>query len=193
MTPAPVYYLRDIANLIMLHEGVVPYMYLDHRANRTIGVGFLCESPQMHRKFGLDKEPAFMRDFEALGQIGRNRETNSRAARSFARDTTYRMPGPMIEEIMYSILLEQMAILGKRLPGYRAAPALAKAVIMDMAYNVGMSGLLNGFPRFCKAVGKKDWAECARQSARASSTKGRNAWARDTLMAAATGDCPAKV
>jgi hypothetical protein len=70
-------------------------------------------------------------------------------------------------------------------PAYVKYPRGAQEAITDMAYNLGISGLLAKFPKFVEAVQAQDWGSAAAQSRRKGVGVSRNAQVRQLLEQAA--------
>ena len=64
--------------------------------------------------------------------------------------------------------------------------------LLDMAYNLGPAGLLEGYPRMIHAVEAGAWAEAAAECARGGINAARNAWTRQQMMSAVVGTIKAE-
>jgi len=68
---------------------------------------------------------------------------------------------------------------------YEKYPKSAQEAVTDMAYNLGLNGLLTKFPKFVDAVKKQDWDQAAQESKRKGVGFERNQAVRELLEQAA--------
>jgi GH24 family phage-related lysozyme (muramidase) len=176
-------------------EGIVSYLYLDTRGNRTIGIGTHLRKgekweaiPFVFKDSGVAASP----DDVALE---RKRVENFRNA--FPGDQS-RLGAKAYESVtqlrvdpawLQARATRDVAYFGESLqrlfPKFRSFPGPAKSALLDMVYNGGASGLLANFPEFTKAVLRQDWVTAAEQSARTKISSVRNQQTRYRLLQAA--------
>ena len=79
-----------------------------------------------------------------------------------------------------SLLLAKLDALDKGLaagiPGFEALPDPLKMALLDMAFNLGLKGLLDGYPRMLAAVQAGDGATAAAECHRNGIGDERNTW-----------------
>ena len=92
-----------------------------------------------------------------------------------------------MEEKLSGVLAGFEATLRKRLTGYDGLPDGMKMALLDMAYNMGPVGLLEGYPRMIQAVETGAWTVAAAECARGGINAARNAWTRQQMLAAVVG------
>ena len=102
------------------------------------------------------------------------------------------LPEAEIDEKLSAVLAGFEATLREKLTGYDALPDGVKMALLDMAYNLGPEGLLEGYPRMIHAVETGAWAEAATESARGGINAARNAWTRQQMMSAVVGTIKAE-
>ena len=186
---------RDYQPLAEENEGRYAWMYLDTRHNVTVGIGHLLPSPaaaealpfvdadtgQPATRDSIGVAYAAVRDAGHLARRGADR---------FAAVTTVRLPGAAVQAVYerdFTEIVEQTrgnlrAVGG----GFDSYPLPAQLAIVDMAFNLGPSGLHNGFPRFRNAgLARRDFEAAAGESRRRGIGERRNARTRSLLLEAA--------
>jgi len=150
-------------------EGCVPWFYLDTRGNVTVWVGFLVESALIAQSLTMylpggmtlataqDKAQAW--ETVSAMQLGR-------------LPASYEYSGAPImlpsdgDALLMSKLDTLDAGLTEGIPGFENLPDAWKMALTDMAYNLGLHGLLGGYPKMLRAVqvgnGPLAAAECHR-------------------------------
>lgn len=61
------------------------------------------------------------------------------------------------EYLLTSEVVDVMGALSERLPFWKALDNVRRLVLADMAFNMGVPGLVNGWPNFLRAVGRGDY------------------------------------
>jgi len=152
---------------IVAEEGCVPHLYLDTRGNVTCGVGRLIRKSGELGNYAWSDFNAALRDFSTLQQMARDCKYGAKWPAS-----RYRTEGPMLarmlnprEGLAESIEAIDKA-LTKRIPGLEQHPVSVQEALIDMAYNLGVDGLVKGYPKMLTALAVPDyvWAadECHR-------------------------------
>ena len=67
-------------------------------------------------------------------------------------------------------------------PEFTHYPAQAKMAIVDMAYNLGVQGLVRKFPTLCRAIQSKNWSLCAQECRRKQISQARNDWTKQQFL-----------
>jgi GH24 family phage-related lysozyme (muramidase) len=189
----PVYFDQSLAQLKSF-EGCVPWMYRDSVGKVTVGVGLML--PDAAAACGLP--------FQAAGGAA---ATAAQIEAEFARvealalgklPSFYRaagsleLPEAVIDEKLSAVLTSFETTLRAKLTGYDALPDGVKMALLDMAYNLGPAGLLDGYPKMIHAVETGAWAQAAAECARGGINAARNAWTRQQMMSAVVGTIQAE-
>jgi GH24 family phage-related lysozyme (muramidase) len=80
--------------------------------------------------------------------------------------------------------------LSQRLANYLTFPDPAKLGLLDMVYNLGVTGLFRGFPTFMNHVQDENWAGAATQCHRNGPSLQRNDWTCQQFLAATAASAP---
>jgi GH24 family phage-related lysozyme (muramidase) len=153
----PGYFDQSLAQL-KTFEGCVPWMYRDSVGKVTVGVGLMLP----------DAAAACALPFEAgVGTAATSPATAQQIEAEFARvaalplgklPSFYRaagsleLPETVMDAKLSAVLAGFEATLRARVAGYDALPDGVKMALLDMAYNLGPAGLLEGYPRMIHAV-----------------------------------------
>jgi GH24 family phage-related lysozyme (muramidase) len=187
------YFDHTLAQL-KLFEGCVPWMYRDSVGKVTVGVGLMLP----------DAATACALPFQAEGGVT---VTVQQIAAEFARVNAMAMgklpsfyyaagslelPQTVMDEKLSEVLASFEANLRAHLNGYDALPDGVKMALLDMAYNLGPAGLLEGYPKMIHAVETGAWAQAAEECARGGINAARNAWTRQQILSAVVGTIQAE-
>jgi GH24 family phage-related lysozyme (muramidase) len=159
------------------HEGVVNYMYLDVVGLVTIGVGFLLPSAAaalalnlVRRDSGIAATDEEKRaDWESV-----HARPRAELAANYRPFTLLDLPDSAIDGELSVRIEDFVRNLQSRFPQFQDFPNPAQVGIIDMVYGLGPAGLFRGFPKFCSAVDRKDWAACATEGIRGNVSQSRN-------------------
>lgn len=171
---------------LVAEEGEIPYLYLDTRGNVTCGAGRLVTKAGELGNYSWSDHVAALKDFALLQEMKRNSSYGLKwPASRYAPLMRARMLKPR-EGLVESI--EQIdRQLSKALAWYDAAPRAVQEALIDMAYNIGVTGLLRGFPSMLhELVPPADYLEAARESHRKGISDARNQRTHDRIASAAT-------
>jgi GH24 family phage-related lysozyme (muramidase) len=180
-------------------EGSVPWMYLDTAANVTVGVGNLLANVAEAQALAFVVRPADGSDpAQAPAATPDQIETDFNAVSAqpkgqnfhyYQQFTALVLPDAAIQALLLNRVQGFVAQLTGAFLEFNAYPAPACAAIFDMAFNLGLGGLLRGFPHFTQAVRSQDWATAAAQCTRGGIQPSRNAWtAAQFQLAASSSD-----
>jgi GH24 family phage-related lysozyme (muramidase) len=160
-------------------EGCCAWFYLDTRGNVTIWVGFEVESALIAQTL-----PMYLPGLTVaatVDEIARAWNTVD-AMQEGHMPAFYAYPGclQMQEKDGDALLMAKLDTLDEGLApgiqGFEALPEGWKMALLDLSYNLGLDGLLKGYPRMLAAVqagnGPLAAAECHRNGISAA----RNAW-----------------
>ena len=144
-------------------EGCVPWMYRDTVGKVTVGVGLMlpdaaaaCALPFQAAEGAAATAEQIAAEFARVEALAMGKLPSFyRAAGSLE------LPEAVIDEKLSAVLAGFEATLRAKLAGYDALPDGVKMALLDMAYNLGPEGLLEGYPRMIHAVETGAWAEAA--------------------------------
>lgn len=179
---------------LTIFEGSVPFMYVDTAANVTVGVGNLLANPASAQALafvvrptdGSDpaQAPAATPDQIAAEFASVSGQQKGEPWPYYKQFTTLELPDAAIQALLLSRVQGFTAELIGAFPEFNSYPDPACAALFDMAFNLGLNGLLTKFPHFCQAVRNQDWATAAAQCTRGGIQASRNAWTAAQFQAA---------
>jgi GH24 family phage-related lysozyme (muramidase) len=139
-------------------EGRTNYMYRCTGGEVTIGIGHailsVADAPQLSWQTGADQAQADWATIEGTpkGQLDS----------SYSHLTTCRMSDDAINQLAADDVQRFTGLLKTSLPNWDSYPAPAQEALFDMAYNLGVGGLLK-FHNMLAAVNAGDWETAAQQ------------------------------
>ena len=158
-------------------EGCIPHMYLDTRGYVTVAVGQLLASaadaqalPFLHRNNG---KPASAETIAAEYENVKKQKP-ALIAQSYKKHTELELAQTNIDALLESRILEFKSGLRSNLPNYDSCPVSAQEALLDMAFNLGINGLINKFPTLVRNVKSEDWNGCAKECKRRGISDQRN-------------------
>ncbi len=172
------------------NEGEVPHLYLDSKGFVTAGVGHkfaTCAAAAAVDGWvdRITRQPATLAQIQA-DWTGVNRAKPALAAARYAAWTKLDLAHDAIEQLLDRDIAEKETHLRLAFPGYDSYPALAQDALLDMAFNLGVNGLIMKFPHFRTAALQSDWSTCAAQCERSAPVSPeRNALTRSLFEQAA--------
>lgn len=174
---------------IIAHEGTIPHMYLDTAGLVTVGVGQMlpnvASAQQLPFVFRDSLVPAsaedIAKDYAAVSaaEVGLKAIAYQGVTRLILVEST-------IENLLLARIDEFMQQLSQAFPNYLSFPKSAQEGILDMAFNLGVQGLINKFHQFCAAVREENWQTCAVECHRRAISGARNDYTRALFEAAAS-------
>ncbi|MBJ2065220.1 hypothetical protein [Serratia odorifera] len=194
--------LKEIFNNTARWEGVSHNMYADSEGNVTVGIGTLLSTADDAIKLGFhnrrvtrghgDEIVGYVRSSE--GEIRSNFQRvkdvdNDKSLSHRQKVVEWSGSGMVLTDNEIGSLATKhinrdRAALQGLYAGFDSFPRSAKVALHDMAYNMGISKLRNGFPRFNDAVNRRDWAAAAAESHRVGISDDRNNATREQLLRA---------
>jgi GH24 family phage-related lysozyme (muramidase) len=169
--------LEKIKKMIIEHEGSIPHMYLDTVGKVTVGVGFMLPSPEAAKKMKfIDREtgePATDNEIERDFNAVQDQEKGNRA-QYYEQFTRLDLPDEEIDSYLEKRIEEFQNGLRGKFDDYDNYPEAAREGLLDMAFNLGVEGLVNKFPTFTAAAREGDWAKCAQECHRRNIGEERN-------------------
>ena len=155
-------------------EGCIPHMYRCTGGEVTIGVGHAIQAAADAANFSwrIGERPATAA--EILADYGRiaGAEMGMRAS-GYAGMTQCRMADPDMDRLCLEDVDRFTARLEAALPNWNKYPPQAQAALFDMAFNLGLGGLLK-FHKLLAAVDAGDWETAAKECHRQGIGEDRN-------------------
>lgn len=179
---------QDFKRELKASEGVVSHMYLDTVGKVTVGVGNMLPNSSAAQKLEFVDRKTRKRatpgeikaDFDAV-----SKRPKGLKATAYLPHTKLDLPPAAIDSLLDSRITEFKRELKLKLPKFEQFPLTAQFALLDMAFNLGMSGLFTKFPKFIKAVEAEDWAGAAKESNRPQVATSRNTTVKKWLEEAA--------
>lgn len=167
-------------------EGKFSYMYLDTKGLVTVGIGKMLPNVAAAKNLGFTRRGDGMRATAAEIETDFNevaKQPKGKLAASYQKHTKLDLPDDVIYDLLKIEVDKFEKSLKAHFKGYDSYPVPAKRALLDMAYNLGIDGLLK-FKKLKKAVEKQKWKEAANDSHRIGPSEERNQWTHDMFMAA---------
>ena len=168
-------------------EGNICHMYLDSDTpgNVTTGNGFLIPSATAACTFpfylpGLHT-PATAQEIAA--EYWRVKAMpSSRPASFYDAPSALQLKQEDIDAHLLAELDKLDEGLSAGIAGFEALPDAWKMALIDMAWNLGLSGLLEGYPEMLAAIQAGNGQEAAAQCFRNGISQARNDWAKQQFL-----------
>jgi len=180
-------YLEDSIAHLEIFEGTVPWMYLDTRGLVTVGVGEMLANSARAQSLGfVDSSGQPATQNAILAEFNRVSALAPAKVPGF-----YRTPSspvllhPSIDTLLMRHLTFFDGQLSARFAAYASFPDPAKLGLLDMIYNLGVTGLFHGFPHFMGCADRQDWLSASGQCHRSGPSQTRNDWTKQQFLAAA--------
>lgn len=186
---------RDYLPLAEENEGNTAWMYLDTAGHVTVGIGHMLDTsadaealPFVEQETSRPAMPDGIR--AAYAAVRDTRHLVGRPAGAFAALTAVRLPRAAVRaayerdfERIHRRTRDLLRAVGGGLDSY---PDPAQIAVIDMAFNLGPSGLYEKFPKFRNdGLARRDFGAAARECRRSGIAESRNARTRDLLLEAA--------
>lgn len=163
-------------------EGKINHFYLDGSGIVTIGIG--CVIPRLDadylpllvksNKYPASK-PVKLRDWDEVFNSPRQKA-------SYYEDKVLTfLPELAIQTLFDARLNLFISQLTSRFKIFPLLPEDAQLVFLDMAFNLGIDGLLRKFPKFLEVFFDAKWNDAAQESHRVGIQVERNSWTKTTL------------
>ena len=160
----------DILARLEKFEGRIRYMYRCTGGEVTVGIGHAifsaADAVQLKWEVGADQAAA------GFGAVAA--EPKGHPAQHYEGLSTSRMNDAAIDALAAADIERFTKLLKDKLPQWDTFPAPAQAALFDMAYNLGIEGLLHKFPHMLNAVNRGDWETAARECHRTGIQEPRN-------------------
>ena len=160
-------------------EGCVPWFYLDTKANVTVWVGF-----EVASALAAQALPMYLPG----GTVACTEQEKAAAWKTVSAIQPGRLPASyeysgcpiMLPSDGDALLLAKLDTLDEGLaagiPNFEELPDGWKMALTDIAWNLGLHGLLNGYPRMLAAIEAGDGATAAAECHRNGIGDERNTW-----------------
>jgi GH24 family phage-related lysozyme (muramidase) len=169
-------------------EGESEHFYRDRKGVITVGIGHNASDLDSVKKLPFarktDGMPATADQIEKEWAAVRAMPTNKKLA-YYEDRTTLRLNSGTIESIFRDDVMQTESSLRRQFRNYDAFPAPAREGLLDMAYNLGISGLMEKFPELVKAVRENRWEKVGAESHREGISGSRNDTVRQLFLDAA--------
>ncbi len=162
-------------------EGRIAHLYLDTKGNVTVGIGHLVPSSGHAVNLELNPESAVASDYAAVRTA-----KPGMLASAYEPLCQSRMYPQDIDALLDDDLGQCHVDLNKRI-NIEPFPDPAQAAMLDMAFNLGVSGLMK-FSKLCSAALSGDWATAAAECHRKGISEERNHWTEQMFQRAAIID-----
>ncbi len=176
-------YLEQSLAKLEEFEGSIPWMYRDTAGKVTVGVGSMLPDAAAATRLPFVHQGIPATEAEILAEFQRvDALPMGRPALFYRAASRPELPQAEIDALLRSVLTGFEAELKSRLTAYDSFPDGVKLALLDMAYNLGPHGLLNGYPKLIKAVEAGAWAQAAANCERLGPGAARNAWTRQMFL-----------
>jgi len=148
------------------YEGRVPHMYVCTGGRVTIGIGHAIATPEDAAGLSWTIEGRAAREAEIRADYARlSQAPKGLAASGYATLSRIRMTNAAIDELAKGDVARFATEVAASLPNWNKYPACVQTALFDMAFNLGIAGLMK-FHRLLAACDCGDWEAAARQSHR---------------------------
>ena len=186
-------YLDESLAKLEWFEGAIPWMYLDTRGYVTVGVGLMLPDAAAVQKlpFMVGSRPATAEEIAA--EYARvEAMPMGRPALHYHLENGLVLEKTEIDSLLRTVLTGFEGELRAKLTGYDGFPDSVKLALLDMAYNLGPMGLLQGYPTLIAAVEAGNWAKAAANCFRHGPGAARNLWTQRMFLQNVVGGLEAE-
>ena len=111
-------------------------------------------------------------------------------ASKYLEHTKLDLPDTEIDSLLDARIIEFKNGLKTKFSNFEDYPGTVQNALLDMAFNLGITGLVAKFPSLKAAILAEDWQKAADESNRPQVSKVRNTAVKDWLEAAAKAQAP---
>lgn len=158
-------------------EGSINHMYLDTVGAVTVGVGRMLPDAEAAAKLtflrGTEKLAASTQEIKDEFVVVHGKE-KGKVASFYKQFTKLHLTDATIDALLTEDLERVVNGLIGKLPDYGTYPEKVKEALVDMAFNLGLNGLMTKFPKFIGHIKKRDWKAAAGESRREGISGARN-------------------
>lgn len=182
-----------VANRLRKFEGVIPWMYLDGGGIPTTGVGHALPGVEWAQVLPWSVEVGTLGNVTIALEYEIVRTAKPDEPASFYSGLTRcRLSDAAISKILADDMESREAVLTGRLPDWAAWPDPVQQATFDMAFNLGVSGLLR-YPLMIAAIRRGEWKTAAEQSHRRDVSDQRNSEIAALILSAGVNPIDASV
>jgi GH24 family phage-related lysozyme (muramidase) len=180
---------QSLKQLLIENEGNIPHFYLDTVGRVTVGVGHMI--PVAAQATGISLQvrvsglPASSQQIE--GEFSRiSSQRPAMPAAQYRQFTTLEMTEEVTDALLDADIAAMEAGVRQHFAGYDSYPEPAQDGILDMAFNLGVGGLVSNFPTFKRAAEERNWNTCAAECHRNGISDSRNQKTKQLFLEAAS-------
>ena len=159
------------------YEGNIGHMYLDTKGLVTVGIGNYLPSVEAAQALGFVSRAStrsasaaeIKADYESV-----EKQRLGLRAQGYREFTKLDLPDLAINDLFRKRVDEFKKQLKGSYPSFDDYPPAAQLAMLDMAFNLGTSGLKRKWPNLNAAIDKKDWADAAANCTRPDANAVRN-------------------
>jgi GH24 family phage-related lysozyme (muramidase) len=168
----------NIANVqlrLRKFEGCTDFMYRCTGGEVTVGVGHAIQKPADASAFSwtVNGAPAALAQVNADYKAIEAAQTGL-AARKYQPMTRCRLDNAQIDRLLAADVQKFENLLRAEFPDWDRLPEPAQEALFDMAFNLGITGLVKKFPKMMAAVRSRNWAVAAAECHRNGIQEERN-------------------
>lgn len=180
----PIITQQDL-NRFVEFEGMVSHFYLDGKSLVTIGIGCVIANKEAATMLNMYFKSSNMKA-KLMDIIGEWNTVKSlipgKLTSYYAENTRLYLPDSDIINLFTFRIHDKIFNLRKSLPEYDKFPKDVQDVLIDMSFNLGISGLIMKFPKFIELLRKRNYSGAANECHREGISEARNNWAYNTLI-----------
>ena len=157
-------------------EGSISHMYLDTAGAVAVGVGHIMPTADVAARVTFlraDNTTATAEEVKAEFAVIRC-NGKGKLPSFYKKDTRLHIADATIDTLLSDDLGRVVDGLTGELPGFATYPVKAQEALVDMAFNLGLNGLMTKFPKFIELVKRGDWKGAAGESRRNGISNSRN-------------------
>ena len=178
----------DFKKDLKASEGEITHMYLDSEGVVTVGVGNALSSAAEAQKLGFvnraTQKTATKEEIKSDYDAVKKQSKGSKAS-AYKQHTKLDLPTADIDTLLDTRIEGFKTSLKLKFPSFGTYPLTVQFALLDMAFNLGITGLLTKFPSFTKAIKAEDWEKAGKESNRPQLSAQRNATEKKWLDDAA--------
>lgn len=167
----------DFEHELIASEGSISHMYLDTVGKVTVGVGNMipnaATAQQLRFVLRNTRQAASPQQIRAEFDTI-SKQPKGKVASTYKIHTTMDLPQSEITRLMRDRIESLRRELKNPFPSFDSYPITVQFALVDMAFNLGLKGLVDKFPKFNKAVLSNDWQTAAKESNRPQLSASRN-------------------
>jgi len=181
-------YLDDAVKTTADFEGRIHWMYLDTTKHVTVGVGQMIPTAQAALLYRFRRSNA---EYATRDEILAEYETVKRmipghVAKAYRRSSSLLLADEDIDQALRKTMSTCVVELASLFPDFHDYPEPAKVALIDMRFNLGLTGLRLDFPDLCRLVEAQRWDAASLECHRIGPSEERNAWTKEQFLLASS-------